>query len=419
MNNHLEKECVILEAKLGFYFGRLISYPLVPPEHVYFPLTNRCNLRCKMCNIPNSANREQVDLTFKECKRVIDQIVDLRINHLIFSGGEPLLRKDIFDLIAYAVNKRIKMVDMITNGVLVDETVAKRLIRFGMNHITVSIDGLEEANDFIRGKDSFKKAIEAIDLINKYKNNNLPTVGINFTIMNYNFNQILPIIDLARTKKCNIIVLQPMLSDNTEMQERKKNELWISEDNMHKLKEIIREVLELKKILQDISIHVNEKILEMIPAYFAGLPLDRDLKCYENIVRIVITNNGDLWSCQGIYGNLRKGSLKDIWFSREANNIRCKVKNCQSHCLQSCIHLAEISDIYSEITKFKTLVDKQGETKKYINRLMTLLANYKSRLKRQQIIRYFQNMVKPDKKDSLKELNLEIVKISKTIKDLS
>lgn len=418
MDNYLEREYSALEERLGFYFGRLISYPLVPPEHVYFSLTNRCNLRCKMCNIPALSSRERDELNSEKCKEIIDQIADLKINHLIFSGGEPLLRRDIFDLVAHAVNRRIKMVDIITNGLLIDETVAKKLVNLGLNHITISIDGLEETNDFIRGKGSFQKAIEAVDLINKYKNNKLPTIGINFTIMNCNFNQILPIIDLARGKKCNIVVLQPMLSDNTDMQERKKNELWVSEENIHKLKEIIREVLELKKTLQDFSIHVNEKILEMIPNYFAGLPLDNSLKCYEGIVRIVITNNGDLWSCQGSYGNLRRSSLKDCWFSYKANGIRHRVRNCQSHCLQSCIHLAELSDIHSEVKKFKILIDKEKASKEYINRLLVSLINYKSQLKRKKIIRYFQNIFKWDK-DDFRELNLEIAKISRVIKDLT
>lgn len=340
-NLEIERKWQQLKRKCDYYFSRIVGYPLCPPEHVYFSLTNRCNLKCRMCNFPNSPSREEDELTTEECKRIIDQITDLKINHLIFSGGEPLLRKDIFDLITYAVAKRIKMVDVTTNGLLIDEGVAKKLINLGVNPITISIDGLEETNNFIRGKGSFQKAMGAIDFINKYRNNNPPMLGINFTITNFNVDQILPMIDLARNKRCNFFLLQPMLSDNTNMQVRRRDELWVSEENTLKLKKIISEVLELKRDLRDLSIRVNDKVLEMIPSYFSGHSLDRNLKCFEGIIRIVISYNGDLWSCRGIYGNLRKNSLKDCWFSIEAKKMRKEVKQCKNHCLQNCIYLTE------------------------------------------------------------------------------
>jgi len=343
MNNKLEikRSWLFLKRNCGHYFSSIFNYPMYPPEHVYFSLTNKCNLRCKICRISKVLTNEDDELTTEEWKEIIDQVVDMKINHIIFSGGEPLLREDIFDLIAYAVDKKIKLVDVTTNGILIDETVAKKLVDIGVNPVTISIDGLEETNDFIRGKGSFQKAMRAFDFINKYRNSNLPMLGINFTITDFNIDQILPVIDLARNKKCNFFLLQPMLSDNTNMQARRKNELWVSGKNISELKKVIRKVLKLKRSLRNLSIRVNNRVLEMIPAYFIGQPLSRNLRCFEGIVRIVICLNGDLWSCRGIYGNLRNNSLENCWFSSRAKKIRQEVKQCKNHCLQNCIYLTE------------------------------------------------------------------------------
>lgn len=412
----LERNWLDLKRNCDYYFSRIVNYPLCPPEHVYFSITNRCNLRCKMCNISTSSSQEQDELTLKECKKIIDQIADLKINHLIFSGGEPLLKKDIFDLIAYAAGKGIKMVDVITNGLLIDEGVAQKLIKCGLTHITVSIDGLEDVDDFIRGKGSFKKAVEALDLINKYKNNNLPSVGINFTIMDCNIDQILPMIDLARDKRCNIIMLQPMLSDNTDMNRRNKNELWVSKENIPRLKKVMKEAIELKKTMQDLTIHVNEKILEMVPDYFSDWPGSSNLQCYECIVRIVIIYNGDLWTCQGIYGNSKTALLRNHWLSFKAKKIRQEIKQCQNHCLQSCIHLAELSDIYSNIIKFKVSINSNENYKEYLKKLSMLLENYKFLLEKR-LVKYYRTL-RENKDNTINELKFEIMHISTLIKDL-
>jgi len=76
---------------LGYYCSRAISQPLTVPEHVYFSLTNRCNLQCRMCSIGSSAADIKRELSTAKIKDIILEIKALGIQHLIFSGGEPLL----------------------------------------------------------------------------------------------------------------------------------------------------------------------------------------------------------------------------------------------------------------------------------------------------------------------------------------
>ncbi|MFH2145462.1 MAG: radical SAM protein, partial [Candidatus Omnitrophota bacterium] len=249
MNTFLKDNRRSLKKNIEFYFGRLIGFPLTTPEHVYFSLTNRCNLQCRMCDIYKNPDSKENEQSTSEVKAIIAQIKNMSINHIIFSGGEPLLRHDVLDLVEFAVAKGIGMVDIITNGTLLKDKSIKKIIKSKLNHITISLDGLGKINDEIRGKGVFEKAQLNMDKLNYYKAKyaaEFPTVGINFTIMNNNLEHILPIIEFARAKKCNILVLQPLLFDNTNMQEKRTNFLWPAEDKIDRLREIMKEVMKKK-----------------------------------------------------------------------------------------------------------------------------------------------------------------------------
>lgn len=412
----LDEEWRKLDRNLGYYFSKILGRPLCPPEHVYFSLTNRCNLKCKMCSVSTPESAVQGELPFDECKDIIDQIADLKIEHIIFSGGEPIIRADIFELIEHAVSRKIKMITLISNGSLIGSEVARRLVDSGLTHITLSLDGLEQTHDFIRGKGVFKRALRTIDVINQAKGNRkFPTVGINFTIMNCNVEDMVPMVELARSKKCSTLVFQPMLADNTEMHTHRKNELWVSERKMATLKSAIHKLLELKRTLTDLSIHVNEKILELIPDYFEGTLSGKRIKCFEAFVRIVIIPDGNLWTCRGFYGDLKKGSLKKHWFSRRAKNIRREIDHCKTHCLQSCVHLAELADIYPEVDKFLALIAHGEDKEEYSLKLIGSLKRYKQFLEKKRRAEFFTNALRRDAKSSRENLNKEISKIAESI----
>ncbi|MBZ9577964.1 radical SAM protein [Patescibacteria group bacterium] len=357
MNNRLEKEYTMLEEKLGYYFGRVLSYPLIPPEHVYFSPTNRCNLRCKMCAINKTSDKAK-ELTTSKIKETICQIEGMGIKHLIFSGGEPLMRDDLLAIAEFAVTHSIEKVDIVTNGVLLNDKIIQKLLEIKLNHITISLDGLEDTNDEIRGKTVFNKAEKNINKLIYYKSKYkslFPTVGINFTIMDKNINDILPMIEFARANKCNCIIFQPLLSNNIKMSEKRKNDLWPSKENIIKLKKYMQKIIHLKDTLEDFEICTDKAVLEALPGYFKGESPGSGFRCYETIKRIVIGYDGKVWSCVGMYGDLEKKSLKEIWFSQEAMRIRNIVKQCNKHCLQDCVYLP--SDILADIRRlFKRIV---------------------------------------------------------------
>jgi MoaA/NifB/PqqE/SkfB family radical SAM enzyme len=379
MRGDLDRELNLIEQRLGFYLGRLVLCPLVPPDHVYFSLTNRCNLRCRMCDISRNPTTAQEELSTAKIKEIIRQIKELGVRHLIFSGGDPFLRNDIMEIIEFASSLNFEMVDIITNGMFLTPETIERLIRAKLNHVTISLDGLGETNDKIRGEGVFNKAQENIGLLNRVKSSHgllLPTVGINFTIMEDNIDDILPMIEFARQNQCNAIFFQPVLFDNTRMYRKKENDLWPSEKSIVRLKAILEQVIRLKNEIKDFVICSEDELLRALPDYFRGKRTRPSFKCYEGIKRIVITYSGNLWSCSGVYGDLRVKTLPEIWFSEEAVEVRNKAGRCRKHCLQDCVYLP--SNIFHQFENFleKLSVKEQKEKDEIKKRLSVRLEGY-------------------------------------------
>jgi len=118
-------------------------------------------LHCGFASTPFAPDR----LGTKETMRIIDQIYDFGATFLGIGGGEPLLRKDLPELIGYAKSIGLN-VSLITNGDFIDDKLLDTLVKHGVR-ISVSIDGKEEINDAIRGKGAYKKAVSAIEKTSK------------------------------------------------------------------------------------------------------------------------------------------------------------------------------------------------------------------------------------------------------------
>lgn len=410
MKNYLENEISLLEENLGYFLGQQFSYPLAAPEHVYFALTNRCNLKCKMCEIHKNPSKKSSELNQAEIKNILTQIQDLAIKHIIFSGGEPLLREDLLEIIEYSRSLNFPMIDLITNGLLLSDELIQKLIKLKLNHITISLDGLGEVNDQIRGKDLFKKIESKFDRINYYKtkySSNTPTVGINFTIMNHNIEQLLPMVNFAKEKKCNMLLFQPILFSNTRMDQKKENHLWPDHKDISKLKETIAQLQIKKESKEDPYIATAMPILAALPNYFSGKKLNYKFSCSEGIKRMVITCDGKLWSCKGIYGDLRKETLKKIWLSKKALKIRKKVKKCKEHCLQDCVYSS--SDIENQIKEILSQINSNEKfnINKLKDRLQVTLNMYAAKILNKEqscFLKTFKSKKEPEIISYLKEL---------------
>ncbi|MCX5837976.1 MAG: radical SAM protein [Deltaproteobacteria bacterium] len=118
---------------------------------VAWEVTRSCNLACGHCRASALRGPYEGELDTEKCKRILDEIAVVGKPVIILTGGEPLLRPDIFEIAAYGDRKGLRMV-LATNGTLVTETIAENLIRAGIRRVSVSIDGPDaESHDAFRG----------------------------------------------------------------------------------------------------------------------------------------------------------------------------------------------------------------------------------------------------------------------------
>jgi len=139
--------------------------------------TNRCNLNCLHCY--SKASLDATDtLSTQIVLETLPKLKEAGVKFIIFSGGEPLTRKDIFD-IANAAKELGIITYLSTNGLYVKKSNALKILET-FNYVGISIDGNEATHDYFRGlKGSFRESLKAVDLLNSYQ---LQKVGIRFTI---------------------------------------------------------------------------------------------------------------------------------------------------------------------------------------------------------------------------------------------
>ena len=132
------------------------------PFLVVWNFTYKCNLKCKHC-YSNSGIDPKMELSTEEAMKIVDQLADFGITSLAFSGGEPLMRKDFFDVARYAVESGL-YVSLATNGTLLTEENAIKLKETGVHYVEVSVDGANaKTHDFFRGKDgAFEQTLQGL-----------------------------------------------------------------------------------------------------------------------------------------------------------------------------------------------------------------------------------------------------------------
>ena len=138
------------------------SHGLDAPICLTWELTYACNLACVHC-LSSSGRRDPAELTPAEARRVVDELVDMQVFYVNIGGGEPMLRPDFFDLVGYAVERRVG-VKFSTNGTRLTAERALHLAALDYLDVQVSIDGASAAtNDAVRGTGSFVAARAAMD----------------------------------------------------------------------------------------------------------------------------------------------------------------------------------------------------------------------------------------------------------------
>lgn len=169
------------------------------PSRVMFELTYKCNFRCVHCYV--SPDKRKRELTTEEILSILDQLKEAGTFHVGFTGGEPLLRKDIFKILDYAKRCGFR-ISLLTNGYFINKGIGRKIASLGasLNRVDISVLGArKETFEKITGiKGSFNKVINSIKLL---KDEGI-TVQLKSTLMKLNKDEIREIRDLAGKLKC-------------------------------------------------------------------------------------------------------------------------------------------------------------------------------------------------------------------------
>lgn len=177
-----------------------------PPRVIAWELTRACPLKCRHCRASSRTEPSERELSTDECFTLIDNISALAKPILILTGGEPMLRDDVWDIASYATRKGLH-VALATCGMLVDEQSVRRMKESGVRRVSISIDGAtSESHDrFRQSPGSFEACIRATRLLRKAG----VDFQINTTVSKYNVEMTGEILDLA--KNLGASVFNPFL----------------------------------------------------------------------------------------------------------------------------------------------------------------------------------------------------------------
>ena len=324
-----------------FHFSRLLNRVLIEPEMIQIMLTNRCNIKCKICNVWKQDCGEE--MTTDVIKRLIDQAIAMGIKTIYMTGGEAFLRKDIFELIDYAARPGI-ITTVNTNGSFITDRFAKKIVSSKLRNINFSIFGVTaKVHDAIRGEGVFEKALKAIASINYYKKmlqRDDPSkeghldVSLTSVITKANITELVELLTLAEKLHCCFVCFQPLVDNGNLLESLSlKTEFWIGEEDIPRLEEAFNELGQLKRSRSlglDFDFMPEKTILHFRRQRAVNT-------CFAGFTRIFVNPKGDIsFVCFPSFGNTKVEPLQQVWLSQKAFATRGQLKSCAVNCTQFC-----------------------------------------------------------------------------------
>ncbi|MDI9619377.1 MAG: radical SAM protein [Candidatus Nezhaarchaeota archaeon] len=295
-----------------------LSYKLMAPKpsFVVYCCTAKCNLRCVFCDW---WKRSTPELDTDEALRLIDALCDFGVSTIDFSGGEPLLRRDL-ELLAARARDRGVFTVLSTNGTLVTPDRARSLSK-AFNMVNVSLDGFEETHDSTRGfKGTFRRALRTINLLR----NAGARVGVDLTVYGGNVREVAKLFRWLMGR-VDFVSFQPVLPYPPRR----------GEVSLEDVEALVDELLRLKR-LKPSYVAPTTWYIKALKSYFAS-SLPRI--CDAGNLYFMVDPDGSVYACNSVrgsfMGNAVKQGLKDIWNSRlrlEAARETSRCRGCLSQC---------------------------------------------------------------------------------------
>ncbi len=171
-------------------------------KRAVWDVTSRCNLRCAHCAVSDVYHRPQAtvwEVSYEEGLVILERLRQAGYQHLMFLGGEPLLRRDIVDLVATARRMGFSQLVLVTNGTCLTPQLADGLLDAGLDELVVSLDGATaQINDRVRGQGSYARAMEGLETLRRQR----PTgshlrIVVQLTLSRLNLHEATMMVDLA------------------------------------------------------------------------------------------------------------------------------------------------------------------------------------------------------------------------------
>ena len=318
-----------------------VKLDIAKPGFCCIGIVDSCMLKCQMCQkwkedagtagIPQPTTG-QWKIFLKQLRGVVDAGFEID-----FGGGEALMKKEIFELISYAKSLGFKTT-IASNGFLIDEAMAKRIVDSGLDSIILSLDSLvPEIHDSMRGvKGVAERVSNAIKYIRHYSKS--IHVGICSIIMEQTLDGLLDLAEWVNNNRDmtnSILFMAAMQPNNTEFDEQwyknKYDHFWPKDTK--KVTEIIEELIRRRKIGHWIGNSIEQ--LEAFKSYFNN-PSRFVKKNPCNLDRAIhVSSIGDIFLCfrYALLGNIKNGDdIRKIWYSEEAESARNDIRKCQDNC---------------------------------------------------------------------------------------
>ncbi len=299
--------------------------------------TRTCNLKCRHCYMNSDAKIYRDELTTDEAKKFIDDLAAFKVPVLLFSGGEPLMRQDFFELAEYAAEKKVRPT-LSTNGTLITREVAERIKSIGVGYVGISLDGIADVNDKFRGVEgAFQRAMNGIKNCVAAGQR----VGLRFTINRHNFMELDKIFDFIEAEKINRVCFyhlvysgrgsQMMDEDLTPAESRQAMDKIISRTKDFERRGLEKEILTVDNHCDGVYVYLK--------ALAEG-----DTETAAQILKFISMNGGnrsgiafgevdpagyvhpDQFTQHHTFGNVRERKFGDIW-TDTSNEILAGLKN--------------------------------------------------------------------------------------------
>ncbi|MBL7051296.1 radical SAM protein [Candidatus Woesearchaeota archaeon] len=321
-----------------FSFTKVLNFlsnqTIKPSNIIIFEVTHKCNFKCIHCDIWKLQKKKE--LSIREWKKISKQLYEwLGLYTVNLTGGEVFLINGIENLIFFNSKLGIKT-NINSNGVLINDSLAEKIIQYKTHAITISLYDLKnENNDFLRGVSNVQdKTIKVIDKLLNYKKQHNSNIFINIAVLltKLNMPNIENICHWAKQRKLGVSLQS--LEDNFERTDQilnvKKSNLW---PEKHLVNETFEKINNLKKSYN--IINPQNQLNKMRDYYLDNKKAILKYPCNVGYENLIIDPEGNVKFCfaRNIkIGNILQNKIKNIWNSPEAKKERKNVNHCQKEC---------------------------------------------------------------------------------------